>query len=338
MNYDEFAFFNEQLAGMLRAGIPLEGALKQLCAGMRGAALRAEVNLLGEDLARGTPLKEAVGRRKLPEFYRRMVEVGARSNDLPAMLTLLADHYHRANAVWTRLKGLLAYPLIVLTLSLILTTGLSILVSRLLGAYADQFPNPLRSLTEEETVGTGAPLELAAAVWTPPLVVALLAAAVVAAACVPSWRARLRWRLPAFREASLAELASAMALVLRNGCTLAEALALGQALEAGTPAERVLATWRALVESGQGKPAQWPTAARPIPPLFLWLVQQGGEDTAAGFHKAADIYYARASYRTEMALYGALPVSVLLLGQMVLWQMIPAVRAFVSVMDTLGRM
>jgi type II secretory pathway component PulF len=42
MNYDEFAFFNQQLAAMLREGIPLEGALKQLCAGMRGGAGDAE--------------------------------------------------------------------------------------------------------------------------------------------------------------------------------------------------------------------------------------------------------------------------------------------------------
>ena len=43
MNYDEFAFFNQQLAAMLREGIPLEGALKQLCAGMRSGALRVEI-------------------------------------------------------------------------------------------------------------------------------------------------------------------------------------------------------------------------------------------------------------------------------------------------------
>src|SRR5258708_7865566 len=99
MNYDEFAFFNQQLAAMLRDGIPLEGALKQLCNGMRHGPLRDEIEKLGTDLARGTPLKEALGRRDLPQLYGRMVEIGARSNDLPGMLTMLADHYHRANAV-----------------------------------------------------------------------------------------------------------------------------------------------------------------------------------------------------------------------------------------------
>src|SRR5438045_9572353 len=50
MNYDEFAFFNQQLAAMLREGIPLEGALKQLCQGMRAGPLRVEIDLLEADL------------------------------------------------------------------------------------------------------------------------------------------------------------------------------------------------------------------------------------------------------------------------------------------------
>ena len=53
MNYDEFAFFNQQLAGMLREGIPLEGALKQLTHDMARGNLRAQFEALGSDLARG---------------------------------------------------------------------------------------------------------------------------------------------------------------------------------------------------------------------------------------------------------------------------------------------
>jgi type II secretory pathway component PulF len=37
---DEFAFFNQQLAAMLRDGIPLEGALRRLCQEMRRGAAR----------------------------------------------------------------------------------------------------------------------------------------------------------------------------------------------------------------------------------------------------------------------------------------------------------
>jgi type II secretory pathway component PulF len=323
MNYDEFAFFNQQLAAMLREGIPLEGALKQLAAGMRSAPLRAEIQALEADLARGTPLSEALARRKLPDLYRQMLELGARSNDLPAVLTMLADHYHRANALCTRLKGLMVYPLLVILVSLGLTTLISINFSRFVREFGQGITLPRAYL-------------VIPSMWVPPIAIALVAAAGVAAVSIPGWRARLRWRLPAFREASLAQLASAMSLMLKNGTTLSEALALAEALESGTPAAKALARWRQLVAAGEGKPADWKGDSRPFPPLFLWLVQKGGEDLAAGFQKAAEIFQARASYRIELALYGALPVSILLLGQMVLWQALPLMQSLIWIMNMLG--
>ena len=322
MNYDEFAFFNQQLASMLRDGIPLEGALKQLAAGMQSGPLREEIQRLESDLEEGTPLKDALGRRDLPEFYRRLVNAGAQTNDLPGVLTLLADHYHRANALWTRLKGLMVYPLIVLLVSLALTLVLSLVFSHFLGHFFDR-----------STI----PSMLIASMWVPPVVLIIVACIAFGGLTVPRLRARLRWRLPAFREASLAQLASGMALMLRNGTPLAEALAFAQAMEEPSPASAALARWRAAVESGQGKPSQW-TPNQPFPPLFLWLIQQGGEDVADGFAKAADIFRARASYRIELALYGALPISILFLGQMILWQVAPMMRAMGILMNMLGDM
>src|SRR5436190_4379470 len=320
MNYDEFAFFNQQLASMVREGIPLEGALHQLAAGMRSRALREEIQQLERDLEQGTPLREALAKRNLPEFYRRLVTIGAQANDLPGVLNLLADHYHRANALWTRLKGLMVYPLIVIVVALGLTLFLSLVFSHFLANFFDRFTLP--SL-------------MVASMWIPPLVLALLALVAILAFTVPRFRARLRWRLPAFREASLAQLASAMALMLRKGTPLADALALAEAMEAPSPAAEALGHWRSAVEAGQGKPSQW-KAYQPFPALFLWLIQKGGEDVADGFQKASEIFQARANYRVELALYDALPVSILFLGQMILWQVAPLMRAMSFLMNALG--
>ena len=91
MKTDEFAFFNQQLAAMLREGIPLEGALRRLCQEIRRGALRDELQALETDLAKGTPIAEALKARQLPELYKRMMLVGVKSNDLPGALTMLAD-------------------------------------------------------------------------------------------------------------------------------------------------------------------------------------------------------------------------------------------------------
>ena len=84
------------------------------CAGMKSSPLRSEMAELESDLSRGTPLKDAITRRSLPEFYTRMVALGARTNNLPGVLTLVADYYQRANTTWNRLKGLMVYPFLVL--------------------------------------------------------------------------------------------------------------------------------------------------------------------------------------------------------------------------------
>ena len=181
MNHDEFAFFNQQLAAMLRSGIPLEGALKQLCVGMKTGPLRAELQLLEEDLNKGTPLKEALGRRTLPELYLRMVEIGARSNDLPGVLTLLADHYQRVNVLWTRLKGLMVYPLIVLVVALGLTIVMSVLFGRFISEY----------FGSAAMFGQAPPaFAWVAGLWLPPVLIGLAVGLIAAVLAVPSWRAR----------------------------------------------------------------------------------------------------------------------------------------------------
>lgn len=322
MSKDEFAFFNQQLAAMLRDGIPLEGAIKQLCVGMAVSPLRAELQLLEQDLGKGTPLKEALGRRDLPAFYVRMLEIGVRANDLPGMLTLLADYYHRSNALWARFKGLMVYPIIVIVVSLGLTLLVSVAFSRFMDTvYVGAFPNPAR---------------LGLSMWIPPIFLGVVAVVVLAGFAVPRWRARLRWLLPAFREASLAQMASAIALMLRNGTTLPEALMLAESLESDTPAAVTLAIWRMKIEAGHGTPEEWTGSTRPFPPLFVWIVQNSGENVTAGFQKAADLYVSRAAYKIEMALYGALPVSILLLGLMVFWQVMPLVRSMTWLMNSLG--
>lgn len=323
MNYDEFAFFNRQLAAMLRDGLPLEGALKQLCAGMKDQALHAELTQLEADLAQGTPLKDALARRNLPELYVRMVAIGVRGNDLPGVLTLLADHYQRANTLWTRLKGLMVYPFIVVTVSLALTLVLTLVCKQFLQSATNPFI-------------VRPPDSLMLSVWAPPIVLALALLFGVYAVLSPGCRNWLRWRLPAFREASLANFASAMTLMLKNGTTLPEALALAEAMESNSPAGPALAEWRRLVETGAGKPTQWPESMKPFPPMFLWLVRKGGENLASGFQKAAEIYQTRAAHKVELALYGALPVSILMLGQMLLWQVIPIILSLTRMMDMLG--
>jgi len=331
MKYDELAYVNQQLAGMLKSGVPLEGALKQLCATMQRGKLRTEFDQLEADLAQGTPLDQALARRSLPEFYVAMLRVGLRSNDLPGILTLLADYYQKVNTVWTRLKGLMVYPAIVVVATLLLSVLFALIFSGLLSDSTG-----MSSLLGQ--MGSGRPSALSPAgimiqVWGPVLVIALLAAAVFSALLVPKLRGVLRWRLPGFREASLSQFASSLALLLNQGCHLKEALGLLQQLEAGKPAGAELARWQQRLAEGKPRFTDLAAGGRIFPPLFVWLVASSGEDWVSGLRRAAEVYYARAVYRVELMLYAALPVSVLVLGLLIVCQVAPVLQAFINVMN-----
>lgn len=323
MKTDQFAFFNQQLAAMLRDGIPLEGALQKLCAEMQDQSLRNELQLLAADLARGISLREAAGHRQLPELYQCLLAVGAESNDLPAVLTLLADHYQRRYNIWTKLQGMLVYPLIVLTASLLLSILLAYVLENLVWPSLSVFmPH--------------SPPGFHVILWLPPVLLGGLLALALMILLIPSARQFFRWRVPSFRESSLAQIASALAILIRNNVPLDHALALVERMENGSRAGAEISNWRRRLAAGHAKFSELAEPGRAFPPLFIWLVAHGREDLAAGFQRAADIYQSRATHRAEILLYSALPCSVLILGFLIITQIQPVFHSLTQVMNALG--
>jgi type II secretory pathway component PulF len=324
MKSDEFAFFNQQLAAMLRDGIPLEGALKRLCTEMRNGPLKSELQALEASLAQGTPLREAVRARRLPELYQYLLEVGAQSGNLPGVLTLVADHYQRKHNLWTRLQGLMVYPAMVLCAAFLLSCVLSYLLNLLV------WPN-LASIT-----GGQVPPGMRILMWLSPVVMGAVTLALIVTLSSPWMRRALRWRVPAFRESGLSEVASALALLLRAGVPLDRALAVVERLEDKSRAASEMALWRQRLASGRGKFADFAQPGRAFPPLFVWLVGQSGDDLAGGFQKAAEIFQSRANYRRELLLYSALPCSVIALGMMIIAQAQPVFATLIQFMNMIG--
>ena len=318
MNYETLAFFNQQLGTMLRDGIPLEGALQQLCATMQRGGLRFEMEKLTADLKAGTPLNTALAARNLPKFYTQMLRVGVQANDLPGTLLMLADYYRQVDAVFTRLKGLMVYPLLILCAALGLSCFLTATYERVAGAD---------SLFVTSSVAQSA---FVVAVWGPPLLIGLALAAFVAALAVPGLTRQLRWRLPAFKDAELAQVASTMSLMLKNGGNLDDALGLVQQMEAGTPASRELAQWQSRLADGRGKFSDMAAPGDAFPPMFHWLVANAGEDLATGFARAGEMYSAQAAYRIHLFLNALLPLSILALGVMIACQVVPVARTLYS--------
>ena len=327
MNHEQLAFFNHQLAGMLKTGLPLEGSLRQIASSMRSGELRDEIEKLERDLAQGIPLEEAIVSRQLPDVYKAMVRTGARSGDLPGVLTTAADHYAQTHANWTRLKGLMVYPGLVIATSLGLALLLAFIYTHMLRESSAAFG----MLGGARNISW-----MVMAIWLPVSFITVAFVLFLAALIVRPLRQAARWNLPGFRESSLAQLASTIAVMLENGADLGAAIDVAHRNEGNNRVRRELALWKQRLAAGA---RQFQDIVKPgavVPPLFVWLVAGAGENWARGFRRAAQTYENRAKYRTELVLYAALPVSILLLGAFITIETMPLVQGFARMMNDLG--
>ncbi len=331
MNLDELTFANRQLADMLKSGVPLEGSLHQLCSTMSRGALRSELEALEKDLTKGIPLEEALDSRKLPDFYVKMIKVGVKSNNLPEVLTMLADYYSRVNNLQTRLKGLLIYPAIILVVMLALT---------LFVAYVNQtfvaemfFNDPELSALVSSTLNSSSSVIM---LWSPVILIVLLVACFFVCLGSGKIRSSLRWKLPGFREASLSQIASSMNIMLRGGCTLDESLQMVQQMEKNNPAGKELAQWHQRLASGRGKIREIVQPGTVFPLEFVWMLGCDEERLVTGFERTSQLYYDREKQCTSMFLNGVVPIAIAVLGMVAAVQFIPLIVALTTMMEHMG--
>ncbi|MDG2213061.1 MAG: type II secretion system F family protein [Verrucomicrobiota bacterium] len=331
MNLDELTFANRQLADLLKSGVPLEGSLHQLCSTMSRGELRTELQALEKDLTKGVALKEALDRRKLPDFYVKMIKVGIKSNNLPEVLTMLADYYSQVNNLQTRLKGLLVYPAITLGVMLALTLFVAYVNQNLV---ADMFFNDQDlSVLVSSTLNSSSSVIM---LWSPVILIALLVVSFLV--CLGSGRIRrsLRWQLPGFREASLSQIASTMSIMLRGGCTLDESLHMVCQMEKGNPSGVELAQWHERMAAGQGKLREIFQPGRVFPLEFIWMLGTDEEKLVRGFERTSELYYDREKQCTSMLLHGVVPIAIAVLGMVAVIQTIPLILVLTTMMEHMG--
>jgi len=335
MKHDEFAFFNQQLAAMLRDGIPLEGALRRLCQEMQQGTLRDELQTLEGDLAKGVPMAEALAPRRLPELYKRMIVVGVKGGDLPGALTMLADYFQRQNQVWTRLRSMMTYPIIVMFVAFVISLLLAFMWTCVIGpSFKDMFGGmgirmPGATIFAFETLN---------AIWAFPVALGILFTVMLMALAMPTIRGKYLLRLPAFKEATVARIASSINLLLKNGVNLPDAVGLAGKLETNPGIVDDLKKWERNLAAGTARFSEVAAGNKVIPPMFTWIVAGAGENLAEGFKRAAEVYHSRALYRTEVALFSVLPVASLFLGAVVISQAFLVISMFLPLIAMINNL
>ena len=132
---DQLLALNDEIAALVRAGIPLERGLQVAGRDLRGRLGRL-ASALGQRLSRGESLSDALRgeERAVPPLYRAVVEAGARSGRLTVALEGLAEYVRGYSEARTAIGLALWYPLLVLALAYGLFVGLvSLAVPRVCG-------------------------------------------------------------------------------------------------------------------------------------------------------------------------------------------------------------
>jgi type II secretory pathway component PulF len=113
---DDFLAFNQQLAQLTNASLPVEAGLRMIANEMNRGEMKHTLEQVAVELQAGKTLPQAIEkhRNKFPPLYSRLIDAGVRAGNLPAILMNLNRHL----ALVQRMKAILwqtfTYPAMVL--------------------------------------------------------------------------------------------------------------------------------------------------------------------------------------------------------------------------------
>src|SRR3954452_2430712 len=127
---DDFLAFNEQLAHLTAAGMPIEQGLRLMAQDLKSGRLAATIRAIADELDRGVPLDQAIAKyhATFPPLYARLIEAGSKTGDLGAMLLSLGKHVETVQRLRRTLWRSIAYPLMVMVALAIVLLFLSLFV------------------------------------------------------------------------------------------------------------------------------------------------------------------------------------------------------------------
>ena len=132
----EFLVFNQELATLLRAGMPLVQSLDLLRRRVESPVFRSVLEDVYEKVRSGTALSDAFGAHPglFPRVYTASLLAGERSGSLDAVLRRYVEYTKIVNTVKRKTISALVYPAILTGLALVLV---SIIVLEVVPAFSD---------------------------------------------------------------------------------------------------------------------------------------------------------------------------------------------------------
>jgi type IV pilus assembly protein PilC len=276
----DFLVFNQQLATLLRAGIPVLQSLELLQRSQSSPLFREVLSRVLEEVRSGVSLSDAFGGQGdlFPRLYSATLLAGERSGDLVAVLDRYIAYQQMMEAVRRRVSTALTYPAVLLAMSFGLVV---LLMTYVIPRFAEFY------------VGFAGELPFATAVvmglanWLSANMVFLAPAAAVGVWLLRRWARtdagrfrldRARLRIPfigkIFHLFSLSQFVRSLATLLAGGTPLVTALEVAISTVTNRAVSQPLSHVPGRVREGQ---ALWSSlsATHLFPELSLAMVQVG---------------------------------------------------------------
>jgi general secretion pathway protein F len=325
LSASELSLATRQLATLLGSGLTLEQSLNALIEEAAEPLTREVLAGVKAEVTAGSSLAGALGayEKSFPAFYQALVNGGEASGALPTVLQHLADYLDARQALRQKTSLALLYPVLVMTVAVMIVTGLLIYVVPQVVQVFQQSRQSLPLLTRA-LIGLS---DFLRAAW-PFIVLTIVGITATARVALRREAPRRRWhalllRMPwlgaLVRGANTSRFASTLAILVGGGVPLLAALESAARVMANMVMTEAVERAIERVREGESL-ARALGETRAFPPLLVHLVASG---EASGkleqmLERAAQLETRALDRRLTVFLTVLEPVMILLMGGVVL--------------------
>lgn len=296
---DDFLLFNQQLAALIHAGLPVLQSIQMLRQRSPNPKLRLVLADVEARITSGSALSEALEAQgeTFPKIYTASILAGERSGNLDEVLRRYVEYNKAIAALRRKIRSALTYPVMLLGAAFILITVLTTFV---IPQFSSLYENMGADLPTITTVVVGISTSVRENLfWLLPAIAGVIFAILSWRRTENGRRTMDRWvlKLPIIgelvKQMTTAQLSRSLATLLAGGITAVESFQIALASVANR--ELLRSTEPALPKIREGKPfTESLAAANWVPELAIDMIGVGERsgslremlDEVAGFYDA----------------------------------------------------
>jgi type IV pilus assembly protein PilC len=321
VSISDVAIFSRQFSTMINAGLPVLQCLAIIADQQVNPTFKSIVNQLKDDIGSGGNLSDSMAKhpKVFDELYVNMVRSGELGGVLDVILERLSVYMEKAEALKRKIKAAMMYPVIVISVAVIV---IAFLMVKVIPTFEDVF-NSFGAKLPPLTAGLVATSRFMQHYWwMMALAIGTIRAAVIAFGKTAKGELildQLLLKLPVFgdlaRKSAVARFTRTLGTLLKSGVPILEALETVAKTSGNKVVEQVINGARASIREGQGmtEPLK---KGDVFPPMVIQMVSVGEETGKIDemLMRAADFYEEEVDTAVEGLSSAMEPLIIVFLG------------------------